>query len=53
MTTSHVYHFSCNCVFQTVLEESVYDAVNDGSYDATFESVTKSRNRNKEKLAIG
>ena len=31
----------------------MYDAVNDGSYDAIIESVTKSRNRNKEKLAIG
>ena len=38
---------------QTVLEETLYDALNDGSYDGIVESVTKSRKRNKEKSAIG
>ena len=40
-------------VSQTVLEETLCEAKDGGSYGGITESVDKSRNRNKEKSAIG
>ena len=40
-------------MLQTVLEETLNETKNNGSYGAIVDSVEKSRSRNNEKCAIG
>ena len=47
----HKYEFYR--ILQTVLEETLNETKNNGSYGAIVESVDKSRSRNDEKCTIG